>query len=199
MTVHFFKEYSGYDSFLLRHWYLFWHLLGCLCSLPAFWPSVLFQGGASGVLPVFTNRARFYAGAYRGAEPAVPAPGMDPDRRSHSCMPQKRSSWTAYARLLPVSTGFDILYSGRNGFRSVSGFPVFYGSFGIGTSDSSTRRETSELLARISVRLYRDLLYGMVCFAFSRTCIPVIGRRKCSSGRFCSACVLPRMEAGLEP
>ena len=112
---------------------------------------------------------------------------------------KKRSSWTAYARLLPVSTGFDILYSGRNGFRSVSGFPVFYGSFGIGPSDSSTRRETSELLARISVRLYRNLLYGMVCFAFFRTCIPVIGRRKCSSGRFCSACVLPCMEAGLEP
>ena len=41
----FFKEYFGYDSFLLRHWYLFWHLLGCLCSLSAFWPSVLFQGG----------------------------------------------------------------------------------------------------------------------------------------------------------
>lgn len=151
------------------------------------------------VFTCFRESCPFYAGAYRGAEPAVPAPGMDPDRRSHSCMPQKRSSWTAYARLLPVSTGFDILYSGRNGFRSVSGFPVFYGSFGIGTSDSSTRRETSELLARISVRLYRNLLYWMVCFAFFRACIPVIGRRKCPSGRFCSACALPCMEAGLEP
>lgn len=83
--------------------------------------------------------------------------------------------------------------------RSVSGFPVFYGSFAWKPLILSTRRETSELLARISVRLYRNLLYWMVCFAFFRACIPVIGRRKCPSGRFCSACALPCMEAGLEP